>query len=276
MLRRDHHARRKPLEVPLERGRQRLVEIVDVEDHVALRRREAAEVHQVRVAAGLHPHARWSASWRGRRPSARPSRGRTRTATPTCARSGSGSGSPCGPHWIRSAVRPDRAGPWAPSIPHATPAAPRRAAPCPWRGVRRRTGRGLGLRSTARALAFVSLAHVHHSCASLSTLTCRARVLRARRSLLTCVRTRPPLRHIAWRHGAQHLIRCASMTKYVVKARSANRPLAANGGFGGRDAMTGAGRDPKVNEPFSAGRIYSPRPRPPSGSPDRPFMASRP
>ena len=34
--------------------RQGLVEIVDVEEDVALRRGEAAEVHQVSVAAGLH------------------------------------------------------------------------------------------------------------------------------------------------------------------------------------------------------------------------------
>ena len=54
MMGRDHHARRQPLQIPLERRRQRLVEIVDVEDHVALRRREPAEIHQVRVAARLH------------------------------------------------------------------------------------------------------------------------------------------------------------------------------------------------------------------------------
>ena len=136
VLRRDHDARREPLEIPLEWGRQRLVEVVDVEDDVALRRREAAEVHQVRVAAGLHADPAASGSWPGRPPSARPSRGRTRTATPTCARSGSESGPGCGPRWIRSEARPDRAEPWAPSILPAPRVARRRAALCPWRGVR--------------------------------------------------------------------------------------------------------------------------------------------
>jgi hypothetical protein len=38
------------LDVPLERARQRLVEIVEVEDEVAFRRGEAAEIGEVRVA----------------------------------------------------------------------------------------------------------------------------------------------------------------------------------------------------------------------------------
>ena len=50
----DDHAGGQALDVPLPRGRQRFVEVVDVEDLVALRCREGAEVRQVRVAAGLH------------------------------------------------------------------------------------------------------------------------------------------------------------------------------------------------------------------------------
>jgi hypothetical protein len=45
------------LDVPLERGGQRLVEVVDVEDQPPVRRGEHAEVQQVRVAAALHPDA---------------------------------------------------------------------------------------------------------------------------------------------------------------------------------------------------------------------------
>ena len=47
-------AGRQPFDVPLPRGRQRFVEIVDVEEDIALRGREAAEIHEVSVAAGLH------------------------------------------------------------------------------------------------------------------------------------------------------------------------------------------------------------------------------
>ena len=50
----DHHAGRKSLDIPLPGSGQGFVEIVDVEEDVALRRREAAEIHQVSVAAGLH------------------------------------------------------------------------------------------------------------------------------------------------------------------------------------------------------------------------------
>ncbi len=49
----QHDAGGEPLEVPLPRPRQRLVEVGDVEDVVALGGGEAAEVEQVRVAAGL-------------------------------------------------------------------------------------------------------------------------------------------------------------------------------------------------------------------------------
>ena len=54
--RREHERRGEPLDVPLPRRRQCLVEIVDVEDDVALRRREAAEVQQMAIAAGLHAY----------------------------------------------------------------------------------------------------------------------------------------------------------------------------------------------------------------------------
>ena len=49
----DHEARRETLEVELERPGQGLVEVVDVEEQVALRRCEQPEVRQVRVAAEL-------------------------------------------------------------------------------------------------------------------------------------------------------------------------------------------------------------------------------
>ena len=57
VLRRDHDAGGQALEVPFEGRGQRLVQVVDVEDDVALGRGKGAEVHQVRVAAGLHAQA---------------------------------------------------------------------------------------------------------------------------------------------------------------------------------------------------------------------------
>ncbi len=50
----DDEAGDEPLDVPLERTRQRLVEVVDVEDERALRRAVQAEVEQVGVPAQLH------------------------------------------------------------------------------------------------------------------------------------------------------------------------------------------------------------------------------
>ena len=50
----DDDARDEPLEVPFPWGRQRLVEIIDVEDDISLRRGEAAEIQQMSVAASLH------------------------------------------------------------------------------------------------------------------------------------------------------------------------------------------------------------------------------
>lgn len=50
----DHYAGRQPLDVPFEGRRQCLVQVVEVEDDVALGRGEAAEVHQVGIAACLH------------------------------------------------------------------------------------------------------------------------------------------------------------------------------------------------------------------------------
>ena len=52
--RRDREARRHPLHVVLERSGQRLVEVVEVEHELPLRRCEHAEVREVRVAAELH------------------------------------------------------------------------------------------------------------------------------------------------------------------------------------------------------------------------------
>ena len=49
----DLHARDQPLDVPLERPGVRLVEVVDVEDEVALGAREQTEVRQVGIAAQL-------------------------------------------------------------------------------------------------------------------------------------------------------------------------------------------------------------------------------
>ena len=46
-------ARRESLHVPLERPRERLVEIVDAEDEAPVRRREDPEVREVRVTAEL-------------------------------------------------------------------------------------------------------------------------------------------------------------------------------------------------------------------------------
>ena len=48
----------EPLQIPLERARQRLVEVVHVEDEPPVGRRVGAEVRQVRVAAQLGVQAR--------------------------------------------------------------------------------------------------------------------------------------------------------------------------------------------------------------------------
>ena len=49
----DREAGDEPLDVPLERSRQGLVEVVDIEDERPVRRRIDAEVGEVRVAAEL-------------------------------------------------------------------------------------------------------------------------------------------------------------------------------------------------------------------------------
>ena len=54
----DREAGGEPLDVPLPGPRQRLVEVVEVEDEAAVGRREGAEVGEVGVAAGLHPQPR--------------------------------------------------------------------------------------------------------------------------------------------------------------------------------------------------------------------------
>src|ERR1700733_14010491 len=46
---------RQPLNIPLERSRERLIEVIDVEDQLPVGRREHAEIQQVRVTASLHP-----------------------------------------------------------------------------------------------------------------------------------------------------------------------------------------------------------------------------
>src|SRR4029077_18650422 len=54
----DGEAGRQSLDIPLERRRKRLIEIVDIEDRAPVGRRVYAEIQQVRVAAGLHPDIR--------------------------------------------------------------------------------------------------------------------------------------------------------------------------------------------------------------------------
>ena len=54
VARRDQHARREPLDIPLPRARERLIEVVDVEHQPPLRRREHPEVRQMRIPAALH------------------------------------------------------------------------------------------------------------------------------------------------------------------------------------------------------------------------------
>ena len=49
----DGEARDEPLDVPLERAGERLVEVVEAEYHLAIGRGKAAEVREVRVAAEL-------------------------------------------------------------------------------------------------------------------------------------------------------------------------------------------------------------------------------
>ena len=49
----DREAGHQPLDVPLERAGQRLVEVVEAEDEPPVGRRERPEVRQVRVAAQL-------------------------------------------------------------------------------------------------------------------------------------------------------------------------------------------------------------------------------
>ena len=55
--RRQNEGRDQSLDVPFPRRRQCLVEVIDVEDDVAFRRCKATEVHQMAVAACLHPDA---------------------------------------------------------------------------------------------------------------------------------------------------------------------------------------------------------------------------
>ena len=85
----DREARRQALDVPVERRRKRLIEVVDVEDQPPVRRGEHAEIQQVRVTAGLHPDVGLRACARDPMPSALPRRGSTRTARQPSARTGS-------------------------------------------------------------------------------------------------------------------------------------------------------------------------------------------
>ena len=60
----DGEAGYEALDVPLERARQRLVEVVDAEDQALIGRGERAEVGQVRVAAELYVESCGGASAR--------------------------------------------------------------------------------------------------------------------------------------------------------------------------------------------------------------------
>ena len=73
----DREAGRQPLDVPLERAGQGLVEVVEAEDEPAVRGGEDPEVRQVRVAAQLDRQSGAGSTPRGRRPSGRRRRGRT-------------------------------------------------------------------------------------------------------------------------------------------------------------------------------------------------------
>ena len=55
---RKDQRRHEPLDIPLPRRGQRLVEVVDIENQPALRRSETAEIHQMSVAARLNMDAR--------------------------------------------------------------------------------------------------------------------------------------------------------------------------------------------------------------------------
>src|SRR6185437_5360090 len=63
----DDDASRQPLDVPLPGSGQSFIEIVDVEEDVALRRGETAEIHKMSVAASLYAKSGgWSRSQIGR------------------------------------------------------------------------------------------------------------------------------------------------------------------------------------------------------------------
>ena len=68
----DDDAGREPLDVPLPGSGQSFIEVVDVEEDVALRRGEATEIHKMSVATGLYTKS----GRRGRRQIGRHDRGR--------------------------------------------------------------------------------------------------------------------------------------------------------------------------------------------------------
>ena len=85
----DLDARGQALDVPLPRPGVTLVEVVEAEEQVALRRPEDPEVRRGARRRTAGPSGRRSASSRGPPPSAAPRRGSRRTARPASGRDGS-------------------------------------------------------------------------------------------------------------------------------------------------------------------------------------------
>ena len=161
-----------------------LVEVVDVEDHVALGRGEAPEVDQVGVPAELDLEARCGGSRPGRPPSPPPPPGRRRRARRPSGRSGSGPGRASG-WWPGGPGRP--AGPVGPTAarPRGPSAGRRRVPPCPPRRALGACSAGpgpLGRRSWASCLpGRLTTAPAHGGAATWSSL---GRCAVARRRLL--------------------------------------------------------------------------------------------
>ena len=143
----DNHAGCQALDVPFPWRRQSFVEIIDVEENVALRGSETAEIHEVSVAAGLHadPGCRGRSQIGGHQGGRAPieGEGRLRHSSETDRdqlRDAPFVETLGGDQWGRVVYR-------APSSRREPPAAWRRAAPCPrlaalrWIRIRHRSPR---------------------------------------------------------------------------------------------------------------------------------------